>query len=165
MLSDTCAGCHGTAGASVGHSIPKIASLPREYFRHAMQHFKSGERYSTVMGRIARGYSDAEIDAMAVFFEKQKWGPAFRKLDPEMIARGKEIHEDKCVRCHLGDGRYTEYRLPRIGGQWPDYLAIHLKNAKTSAFKQPQPELMTESLEGLTESELAALAEFYAAQQ
>jgi sulfide dehydrogenase cytochrome subunit len=165
MLSNTCAGCHGTAGVSAGHSTPVLAGLPREYFRRTMQRYKSGERYSTIMGRIARGYSDAEIDAMAAFFEKQEWTSASRKLDPKMVARGKELHDNKCARCHLGEGLYTEYRLPRIGGQWPDYLVVHLKNAKTSAFKQPQPKLMKESLEELTEGELAALAQFYATQQ
>ncbi|HEC84450.1 MAG: cytochrome c, class I [Candidatus Parabeggiatoa sp. nov. 1] len=165
LLSNACAGCHGTAGASAGDSIPILAGLPSEYFRRTMQRFKSGERYSTIMGRIARGYSDAEIDAMATFFEEQEWLAASHKRDPKMIAKGKKLHKKKCARCHLGDGGYTEYRLPRIAGQWADYLLIYMKNATTSEFKQPQPQLMKKSLEGLTESELAALAHFYAAQQ
>jgi len=165
MLSNTCAGCHGTAGVSAGESTPNLAGLPSEYFRRTMQQYKSGERYSTIMGRIARGYSDAEIEAMAVFFEKQKWFSTAPKLEPKMIARGQELHESQCARCHLGDGLYAEYRLPRIAGQWPDYLLVRLKNAKMSKFKQPQPKLMTESLEALTESDLAALAQFYATQQ
>ncbi|RKZ36884.1 MAG: cytochrome c, class I [Gammaproteobacteria bacterium] len=165
MLSYACAGCHGTAGASAGDSLPILAGLPREYLSNIMLQYKNGERYSTIMGRIARGYSDAEIDAMAIFFEKQKWVSAVSQLDPKMIARGKELHEQKCVRCHLGNGQYTEYLLPRIGGQWSDYLTIYLKNVNTSEFKQPQPQLMKESLSLLTDEELAALAQFYAAQQ
>lgn len=165
MLSNTCAGCHGTAGASAGDSMPILAGLPSEYFRRTMQKFKNGQRYSTIMGRIARGYSDAEIDAMATFFEKQAWKSATSQPDPKKIAEGKALHEKECARCHLGDGRYTEYRLPRIAGQWADYLLIYLKNAQTSEFKQPQPKFMQQSLEGLTESELAALAHFYAEQQ
>jgi sulfide dehydrogenase cytochrome subunit len=165
MLSNACAGCHGTAGASAGHSIPVIAGLPSEYFRRTMKQYQSGERYSSIMGRIARGYSDAEIDAMATFFEKQKWISASRKLDMEMVAQGKKIHEEKCARCHLAQGRYTEYLLPRIAGQGPDYLAIYLKNATTSELSIPQPKLMKKSLERLTTDELAALAQFYATQQ
>lgn len=165
MLSNTCAGCHGTMGASAGYSIPVLAGLPREYFRRAMQQYKNDERYSTIMGRIARGYSNAEIEAMADFFEKQQWVSATSVLDPKMIAQGKKIHKKKCARCHLANGQYTEYRLPRIGGQWSDYLVMHLKNAKVPAYKQPQPELMKESIDGLTEGQLAALAQFYAAQQ
>jgi len=165
MLSYTCAGCHGTAGVSGGDSLPILAGLPSEYLYNVMLQYKTGKRYSTVMGRIARGYSDAEIDAMAVFFEKQEWRSAVSQFDPKMIAHGKELHEQKCARCHLGNGQYTEYLLPRIGGQWSNYLAIYLKNAKTFEFKQPQPKLMKESLSVLTDEELAALAQFYAAQQ
>lgn len=163
MLSNACAGCHGTVGASAGYSIPVIAGLPNEYFRRAMKQYQSGERYSSIMGRIARGYSDAEINAMATFFEKQKWISASRDLG--IVAQGKKIHEKKCARCHLAQGRYTEYLLPRIAGQWSDYLAIYLKNATTSELSIPQPKLMKKSLKGLTEGELAALAQFYATQQ
>jgi len=164
-LSHPCAGCHGTIGVSVGQSTPILAGLPSDYFRRMMQQYKSGERYSTIMGRIARGYSDTEIDAMATFFEKQEWISATHQPDQEMIAQGKKIHEERCARCHLGDGQYTEYLLPRIAGQWSEYLAIYLKNASTSEFKQPQPKLMKESLQGLTEDDIVALARFYTAQQ
>jgi sulfide dehydrogenase cytochrome subunit len=34
--------------------------------------FRSGERPSTVMGRLAKGYSDAEIDALAAYFSQLK---------------------------------------------------------------------------------------------
>jgi sulfide dehydrogenase cytochrome subunit len=165
MLSNACGGCHGTVGASAGYSMPVIAGLPSEYFRRIMQQYKSGERDSSIMGRIARGYSDTEIEAMATFFEMQKWISASRKLDRQMVAQGKRIHEKKCARCHLAQGRYTEHLLPRIAGQWSDYLAIYLKNATTSELSIPQPKLMKKSLVGLTEGELAALAQFYATQQ
>lgn len=165
MLSNTCAGCHGTAGASAGHSIPILAGLPSEYFRRTMQQFKNGTRDSTIMGRIARGYSDAEIEAMATFFEQQQWVSASDKLDPKMIAQGQEIQEQKCARCHLGNGQYAEYRLPRIGGQWLDYLTITLKTAQSPEFKLPLPKLMKQSLKGLSSDELTALAQFFAAQQ
>lgn len=165
MLSNNCAGCHGTAGASIGDSIPILAGLPSEYFRRTMQQYKSGVRYSTIMGRIAQGYSDAEIDAMATFFEQQQWVSASSQLDPKKVAQGKEIQEQKCARCHLANGQYTEYRLPRIGGQWPDYLALILKIVQNPELKHPVPKFMKKSLKGLTSDELTALAQFFAAQQ
>jgi sulfide dehydrogenase cytochrome subunit len=65
MLSNTCAGCHGTNGASGGPATPTIAGLEEEYFVDVMNQFKSGERYSTIMGHIAKGYTDDEIKKMA----------------------------------------------------------------------------------------------------
>jgi len=38
----------------------------------AMQAFKSGQLASTVMGRIAKGFSDDEIKAIAAWYGAQK---------------------------------------------------------------------------------------------
>jgi len=37
MLSDTCAGCHGTDGNSGGPATPTIAGISEEYFVEIMQ--------------------------------------------------------------------------------------------------------------------------------
>ena len=71
MLGNTCAGCHGTNGVSVG-SAPSLKGLPPDYIVTAMKAFRSGERPSTIMGRIAKGYNDEEIAAMAKFFGDMK---------------------------------------------------------------------------------------------
>ena len=71
MLANPCAGCHGTDGASPG-PIPAINGMPGSYIASAMKDFKSGKRKGTVMGRIARGYTDEEIDLMAKHFGATK---------------------------------------------------------------------------------------------
>jgi len=71
MLGRTCAGCHGTDGVSKG-AAPSIKGLPASYMDKAMKDFKSGQRPSTIMGRIAKGYSDTEIAAMSEFFASIK---------------------------------------------------------------------------------------------
>ena len=67
MLANTCAGCHGTDGASVGPA-PTIAGLEEEYFVDVMQQYKSGDRWSTIRDRIAKGYTDEEIEAIARYY-------------------------------------------------------------------------------------------------
>jgi cytochrome c553 len=37
-----------------------------------MRAFKSGARPQTVMGRIARGFTDAEVGAVAAWFAQQR---------------------------------------------------------------------------------------------
>ena len=61
MLANTCAGCHGTGGNSQGPSAPTIAGISGAYFVEVMQGFASGEVPSTIMGRIAKGYTEDEI--------------------------------------------------------------------------------------------------------
>lgn len=64
MLADTCAGCHGTDGKSPG-PIPPLYGMSASHIASAMRGFRDDTRRSTIMGRLAKGYSDAEIQSMA----------------------------------------------------------------------------------------------------
>ncbi|HYD56342.1 MAG TPA: c-type cytochrome [Burkholderiales bacterium] len=67
-LAATCATCHGTDGRSATKEVPALAGLPREHVASQMKAFKAGTRPATVMHQIAKGYSDAQIDALAAYF-------------------------------------------------------------------------------------------------
>jgi cytochrome subunit of sulfide dehydrogenase len=71
-LAANCAACHGTNGASVGGAIAGLAGMNKEYFVNQMKLFKEGKREATLMHQIAKGYSDAEITALAGYFSEQK---------------------------------------------------------------------------------------------
>ena len=71
LIVANCANCHGTDGVSQG-GMPMLAGLPKDYIVQQMQDFKSGKRVATIMHQLAKGYSDAEIDAMAGYFAAQK---------------------------------------------------------------------------------------------
>jgi sulfide dehydrogenase cytochrome subunit len=64
MLADTCAGCHGTDGRSPG-PIPPLYGMSESHIASAMRAFREGSRRSTIMGRLAKGYGDGEIQRMA----------------------------------------------------------------------------------------------------
>jgi len=71
-LAATCANCHGTQGRPVDNSeVPGLAGLPAPYLSEQMAAFKSGSRPATVMHQIAKGYSAAQIDALARYFAAQ----------------------------------------------------------------------------------------------
>jgi len=67
VLALSCSSCHGTDGKSVG-IIPPIYGRSSEYLETALKAFKTGERYSTVMSRHAKGYTDDEIRLIAEYF-------------------------------------------------------------------------------------------------
>jgi cytochrome subunit of sulfide dehydrogenase len=68
-LAATCAQCHGTDGRAVaGSTVPGLAGLPAAYASLQMKAFKSGERSATVMHQISKGYSDAQIDKLSLYF-------------------------------------------------------------------------------------------------
>ncbi|MCE2724758.1 MAG: c-type cytochrome [Burkholderiales bacterium] len=71
-MSATCSSCHGTNGVSAGGAIAGLAGLNRDYFIIRMKSFKEGKREATLMHQIAKGYTDAEVAAMADYFAAQK---------------------------------------------------------------------------------------------
>ena len=73
MLGNTCAGCHGTNGVSNGPATPSLAGLDYDYMVDAMKAFKAGERRTTIMTRIAKGYDDADIEAMSKYFSEKEF--------------------------------------------------------------------------------------------
>jgi len=70
IMANTCHSCHGTDGHSVG-AMPSIAGKSPDYITDALMRFRDGKKPSTVMARIAKGFTDAEIKALATYFAKQ----------------------------------------------------------------------------------------------
>lgn len=66
-----CAPCHGTNGQEFLEAMPPLAGMPAKQFIKAMTAYREGTRPAVVMDRVARGFTDEEIKAMAVWFEKQ----------------------------------------------------------------------------------------------
>ena len=67
----SCSGCHPPT-ASAETKVPPIRGRNPAEIVAAMEAFRSGERPSTVMGRIAKGFSDDEIRAIAVWLAAQR---------------------------------------------------------------------------------------------
>lgn len=66
IIANTCFTCHGTHGVSPS-SIPSIDFIPAGRMIEILRAYKTGQRYSTVMGRHATAYSDEEIVEVANF--------------------------------------------------------------------------------------------------
>lgn len=66
-----CAPCHGTNGQEFLEAMPPLAGMPAQQFIDAMIAYREGNRAAIIMDRVARGFTDEEIEAMAVWFEKQ----------------------------------------------------------------------------------------------
>jgi len=70
-LAAGCANCHGTNGNSLGGAA-SLAGEPKDGMVQKMKDFRSGKRPATIMHQIAKGYSDAQVDAIAAYFSAQK---------------------------------------------------------------------------------------------
>lgn len=69
-LAANCANCHGTNGVAKG-AMPSLAGQKSEYIAEQMRAFRDGKRPATLMHQIAKGYTDAQINAIAGHFARQ----------------------------------------------------------------------------------------------
>ena len=67
----SCSGCHPVS-ARVTSPVPRLVGLDRAAIVRAMQDFRSGQRTGTVMDRIAKGFTDEEIQAIAAWYAAQR---------------------------------------------------------------------------------------------
>jgi cytochrome subunit of sulfide dehydrogenase len=67
----SCTGCH-PASSRVTSPVLRLSGLDRAAIVRAMQDFRSGQRTGTVMDRIAKGFTDEEIQAIAAWYATQR---------------------------------------------------------------------------------------------
>jgi cytochrome subunit of sulfide dehydrogenase len=71
-MAAACSMCHGTQGKPVANSpVAALAGRSRDEIVQSMAQFKAGAKPATIMHQISRGYSDAEVAALADYFARQ----------------------------------------------------------------------------------------------
>jgi len=69
--ASSCSGCHA-ASAAVQTPVPRLVGRPAVEIVTAMEAFRLGQRPATVMDRIAKGFSESEIAAIAAWYAAQQ---------------------------------------------------------------------------------------------
>ncbi|ACF00110.1 cytochrome c, class I [Rhodopseudomonas palustris TIE-1] len=68
LIVQACSGCHGQFGKGQG-GTPELAGYKRDSFVLVWDEFRNNQRpAATIMPRIARGYSEAEVATLADYF-------------------------------------------------------------------------------------------------
>jgi sulfide dehydrogenase cytochrome subunit len=163
VVSNTCNGCHGTNGASVG-AAPVIGGLPEAYLASTMANYKDGSRFSTVMGRIAKGYDQGQFLDMAKFFSAQPWVSSPVKGEAKLADKGKQLHgANGCAGCHGANGVAAVPTFPRLAGQSAEFLYFQMLDYKDASKAIPPAAMpMRGMLSPLSDEDIKALAAFYA---
>ena len=77
------------------------------------------------------------------------------------LAAGQAKAKEICQACHGLDGNSPLADYPKIGGQYPDYLAKALRDYKSGARKNP---IMAGFAGALTAQDIDNLSAYYASQ-
>lgn len=163
VVGHTCAGCHGTNGASKGPA-PILGGLSEMYLASTMAAYKDGTRYSTIMGRLAKGYDQGEILDMSKFLAAQPWVSGTRPVDAKLADKGKQIHSaNGCAGCHGANGISPMPTAPRMAGQYAEYLTFQMQDYKDANKAIPASAMVMRSmLTPVSDDDVKALAAFYA---
>ena len=70
-MAHSCAACHGTNGQLGDESFAPLAGMPAGQFVKTMTDFREGRRPATLMGHVAKGFSDEDLKGMGEFFAAQ----------------------------------------------------------------------------------------------
>jgi sulfide dehydrogenase cytochrome subunit len=69
--ASSCSGCHA-ASAGVDTPVPPLNGRNAADIVTQMEAFRSGQKAATVMDRLAKGFSEAEVQAIAAWYAAQK---------------------------------------------------------------------------------------------
>jgi len=69
-LGDACTSCHGIDGHSKGY-IASIAGVSKATLLQELKAFRAQSAQATIMNRIARAYTDPELEALAEYFSSR----------------------------------------------------------------------------------------------
>lgn len=159
--AQVCAACHGADGNSVTPGSPSLAAQPRLFLENTLVMVREGLRDIAVMRGMLKGFTDAEISAVARFYSSQTLKPQPPAADAARVARGATLSKAAlCGTCHLPDYSGRE-QMPRLSGQREDFLFSSMRDFRDGS-ATGRDTIMAATLRGMSDEELRDLAHYFA---
>lgn len=194
--SAMCMACHGTDGNSLVGQFPKLAGQHAEYLSKQLHDFKDAMlsggkkgRVNPIMGAMAVGLSEEDMDNLAVYYAKNTMSsvqPATtdetdnadtstveeqNSLLAERIAKGKLLYQggdfdrkiSACIACHGVAGKGVGLaKFPKLSQQHPEYIKTQLMNFKMGNRANDPNSMMRAIANKLTDDDIQALTDYIA---
>ena len=169
----TCSYCHGKDGASTESDVPIIGGYSVEFLVNNLKAYRDKDRdcpetkyrsgpdkgKKSSMCQIVKDLKDGDIRQIAVYLSKKKFVRAKQKFDPALAAKGKDIHDMYCEKCHSDGATQAKDDAGMMAGQWIPYLTQAI--AEFQDGKRPIPKKMKAKLNEVTADDIKALIQFY----
>jgi len=163
-LIQQCGMCHGQDGNSPSSTIPSLAGLTIEYFKHTLDAYKNDGRKSELMKSFVHTLNEHQIEEIGLYFNKQTYKPREQQFDSAKAEKGKILHNKYCEKCHENEGRITENNYGVLAGQGMPYLTQAIKDYLDD--KRRAPPMMITKLKALKQDAgdegIEQLVHFYA---
>ena len=166
-----CEGCHQIIGYQTDfpqvYKVPMIAGQDPKYLVSALKAYRAGDRKQAQMRSIAGSLTDEDIEDVAAYYAQ------LGKPDETVPAALATPVPDKlrtalatCVSCHgVNFSTPTDGTIPRLAGQYADYLEVALKSYKVEGnphFGRANP-VMGAMAKPLKDDTIAQIADYLAA--
>ena len=167
-----CAACHGQDGATgLDGTYPNIAGQNEKYLVRQMEMIQDGTRQIPLMAGQLDGKSEQDLADIAAYFASLSGKVSQAAGDDEQIAQATQIYRGgiarkgvaACTACHSPRGfGNAQAGFPRIAGQPAEYTTIQLKayRERTRTTDTEYGNMMRDIAEGLTDTEIAMLADY-----
>lgn len=167
IASQVCVACHGIDGNSPLAMNPNLAGQHPEYLAKQLLNYKSGDRANPIMAGMVAGLSTEDMKDVAAYYSAQRPRPLAAR-DRELIAQGRKLYRAgnaqtglaACSGCHLPNGAGIPAQYPRLAGQHREYLVAQLKAFRSGERANDPNNMMRAVAARLTDTDIAALAEY-----
>ncbi len=167
-----CAACHGQDGATpLAADYPNIAGQNETYLLRQLQMIQSEQRSIPLMAGQLNGKSEQDLADLAAYYASLPAKIGQAAGDDEQIAAAQQIYRGgiarknvaACIACHSPTAAgNAQAGFPRISGQSVEYTIAQL-----TAYREKQRTtdelfggMMRDTAEGLTDTEIALLADY-----
>jgi len=176
-LTESCDSCHGADGVSEWNDMPTIAGIDEFVHSEALfiyrddarpcadSEFRRGDTSQAItnMCDVAKDLEDEDIEAIAAHYAALPFVAAAQEFDADLAAAGKTVHERACGLCHTEGGSDPADESSILAGQWKGYLELSMAEYRSG--DRDQPPRMQQAIDGLSDSDILALLDYYASQQ
>lgn len=162
LAQKLCARCHGAGGVAIAPLAPHLNGQHASYLVEAMLKIQRGRLPTGVVDHIPATLGASEIEQIAEFYATSKATRPVQETNAEKVARGEHIYSSRCINCHLDNGRDFEQEAPLLAAQSLPYLIE--QNRLFVGGKRKFAPRQDEAYKGLSDQDLDAVANFFAAQ-
>jgi cytochrome c553 len=156
-----CGTCHGEDGNSRMSNIPSLAGQPEFFVFNQLFLMRENVRRIEVMMPLVRDLNDKDLDGLSKHFAGLPARASDEPTDRKLVERGAALAAARrCGSCHLPTLAGQD-QMPRLAKQRIDYLIFSL-TAIRDGTRTGADTLMSASVAGLSDADLAALAHYSA---
>lgn len=165
----TCLGCHGNGGSE---HVPRLDIQSATYLAMSLRAYRNETRASGIMAHAVSEVPEKALNELAKWFAAQPVEATPEQREPApLVERGRNLaaadtgdpNVPACRACHGPDASEASELFPALAGLPTAYLSAQLKQWRTGQRGGgPKAELMYQAAQKLDDSDIAALAAYYA---